>query len=114
MSDGSIASIVYTASGDSSVPKEYVEIFCDGKVAVIDDFKTGSFVASGKKTRLGGSTQDKGHAAEVAAFFNAVRGSTGAPIELESLAATTLTTFAIIESARTASTKQIDMRSLIS
>jgi len=114
MSDGSIASIVYTASGDSSVPKEHVEIFCDGKVAVIDDFKTCSFVAGGKKTSLGGSTQDKGHAAEVAAFFNAVRGSTGAPIELESLAATTLTTFAILESARTASTKQIEIRPLFS
>jgi len=114
MSDGSIASIVYTASGDTSVPKEHVEIFCDGKVAVIDDFKTGYFVANGKKTSLGGSTQDKGHAAEVAAFFNAVRGSTGAPIELESLASTTLATFAIVESARTASTKQIEIRSLFS
>jgi polar amino acid transport system substrate-binding protein len=113
MTDGSIASIVYTASGDASVPKERVEIFCDQGVATIDDFKSGSFVKDGKKMKLGGKAQDKGHAAELAAFFDAVRGRAEAPISIESLAATTLATFAIIESSKTATTTAVDLSAVL-
>ena len=100
MTDGSIASIVYTASGDKSVPKEQIEIFCDRSVAAIDDFKSGHFVRGAKKTKLGGGSQDKGHAAEISAFLEAARGRADAPISLESIVATSLASFAIIESAR--------------
>lgn len=109
MSDGSIATIVYAASGDSSVAKERVEIFCGGSLATIDDFKNGSFVRGGKRAKLGGSAQDKGHAAEIGAFLEAARGLAGAPVELESLAATTLTSFAIVESARSAVAVTVDL-----
>lgn len=108
MTDGSIASIVYTASGDSSVAKEQVEIFCDRSVAAIDDFKVGHFVRGAKNTRLGGGSQDKGHAAEIIAFFEAARGRTNAPISLESLVATSLASFAVIESARNGAGVAID------
>jgi len=104
LSDGSIASIIYTASGDSSVAKERVEIFCDRSVATIEDFKDGSFTRDSKKVKLGGGSQDKGHAAEIAAFLAAARGESKAPISLESLVATSRATFAIIESARTGQT----------
>jgi polar amino acid transport system substrate-binding protein len=100
MSDGSVASIIYTASGDSSVAKERVEVFCDRSVATIEDFREGSFYKDSKRTKLGGGAQDKGHAAEIAAFLAAARGESEAPISLESLAATSLATFAIVESAR--------------
>jgi polar amino acid transport system substrate-binding protein len=109
MTDGSIASIVYTASGDPTVPKEQVEIFCERNVATIDDFKSGAFVAGRKRAKLGGGAQDKGHAAEIAAFFDAARGRAAAPISLESLAATTLATFAIVESAKSGAGIAIDL-----
>jgi predicted dehydrogenase/threonine dehydrogenase-like Zn-dependent dehydrogenase len=109
MTDGSVASIIYTASGDPTVPKEQVEIFCERTVATIDDFKSGTFVAGRKRTKLGGGAQDKGHAAEVAAFFDAARGRAAAPISLESLAATTLATFAIVESAKSGTGIAIDI-----
>jgi polar amino acid transport system substrate-binding protein len=112
MTDGSIASIVYTGSGDPSVPKEHVEIFCDGNFATIDDFKTGAFISNGKKTKIGGGAQDKGHSAEITAFLDAVRSASGAPIELESLVATTLASFAAVESARTASVVTVDLSSM--
>jgi polar amino acid transport system substrate-binding protein len=114
MSDGSIASIVYAASGDSSVAKERVEIFCDRSVATIDDFRTGSFTQDRKTAKLGRSAQDKGHAAEVAAFLEAARIGAGAPIELESLVATTLASFAAIESVRTALPVSVDITSVFS
>ena len=114
MSDGSVASIVYTASGDSSVAKERIEIFCDRSVATIDDFRTGSFIHDRKTTKLGRSAQDKGHAAEVAAFLEAVRGASGAPIELESLVATTLASFAAVQSARSGAAVTVDLNSVLS
>ena len=114
MTDGSVASIVYTASGDSSVAKERVEIFCDRSVATIDDFRTGAVIRDRKTRKLGRSAQDKGHAAEVAAFLGAVRGLTGAPIELDSLVATTLASFAAVESARSGVTVNVDVSSVLS
>ncbi|HSQ19170.1 MAG TPA: bi-domain-containing oxidoreductase, partial [Blastocatellia bacterium] len=114
MNDGSIASIVYTASGDPSVAKERVEIFCERSVATIDDFRTATFIHDGKTTKLGRKAQDKGHAAEVSAFFEAVRGRTGPPIELESLTATTLMSFAVVESVRSAAPVALDLNSMFS
>ena len=37
--DGSVASVIYTTIGDESFSKERIEIFVDGGVIVIDDFK---------------------------------------------------------------------------
>ena len=113
MTDGSIASIIYTASGDKSVAKEQVEIFCDRSVASIDDFKSGAFVHNGKRVKLGGGNQDKGHAAEISAFFEAARGRTQAPISFESLVATSLASFAVIESAKDGAAVALDMNSVI-
>jgi hypothetical protein len=114
MTDGSVASIIYSASGDSSVAKERIEIFCDRSVGTIDDFRSGSFIRDRKTTKLGRRAQDKGHAAEVAAFLEAARGRSGAPIELESLVATTLTSFAVVESARSAVAVAVDLSSVLS
>ncbi len=113
MADGSIASIIYTASGDSAVAKEHIEIFCDGSVAQIVDFKSAVLIRDGKKTRLAKGAQDKGHAAEIAAFLDAARDIADIPIELESLVATTLASFAIVESARTAAVVNIDVRTVL-
>lgn len=113
MSDGSVASIVYTASGDNSVAKEHVEIFCDRSVARIDDFKSGVFIRGGKSAKLGGSSQDKGHAAEITAFLDAVRSGGDAPIGLDSLIATSLACFAAVDSVTSGGTTTIDVQSLL-
>jgi predicted dehydrogenase/threonine dehydrogenase-like Zn-dependent dehydrogenase len=113
MTDGSIASIIYTASGDPTVAKEQVEVFCERAVATIDDFKSGAFISDRKRTRFGGGAQDKGHAAEIAAFFDAVRRRTAAPIRLESLVATTLATFAIVESAKSGAGTTVDVNAMM-
>jgi polar amino acid transport system substrate-binding protein len=109
LGDGSVASIIYTASGDKSVSKEQVEIFCDRAVGTIDDFKSGQFVREAKRTKLGGGSQDKGHSMEIHEFFEAVRGHTPAPISLESLVATSLTCFAIVRLANSGQATSIDV-----
>ena len=113
MTDGSVATIIYTASGDTSVAKEHVEIFADRSVAVIEDFKTGYFIKAGKKTRLGGGGQDKGHAGEIESFLASARGRAAPPFTLESLVATSLTCFAALEAARESSVISIDPVSFI-
>ncbi len=60
MNDGSIGSILYTAIGDSSFPKERIETFGGGRVAVIDDFKTGTLVGGGSTRKMGGSGSGQG------------------------------------------------------
>jgi len=100
MTDGSIVSIIYTASGDNSLAKERVEIFCDRSVATIDDFRSGEFSTGGKKIRLGGGAQDKGHAEEIGAFFKALREAASAPITIQSLQATSRACFAATESIK--------------
>ncbi|MBI3651523.1 MAG: bi-domain-containing oxidoreductase [Acidobacteria bacterium] len=110
--DGSIATIVYTASGNNAVAKERVEIFGDRVVAVLDDFKSAE-IHNGKKTvKLGGGAQQKGHAEEIAAFLAAASGKQDAPIALASLAATSLACLAIIESAKTGTACAIDLNLL--
>jgi predicted dehydrogenase len=108
MSNGSIASIIYASSGDASSGKERVEIFCDGKSIVIDDFKTAEMAGGRDRAKSGGRTQKKGHVEEISAFFDAVKEG-GAPISLESMIATSLTTFAAVESARSGSWVPVDL-----
>lgn len=107
MSDGSIGSILYVAVGDKRFAKERCEVFADGAVAVLEDFKSGVTVRGGRETKLRGGAQDKGHAAEVAAFVEALRLGGPSPIALDSLIATTLASFAAVESLR--SGKPVDL-----
>ena len=37
--NGSLGNLTYVANGDESLPKEYLEFFGGGKVAIINDFK---------------------------------------------------------------------------
>jgi predicted dehydrogenase/threonine dehydrogenase-like Zn-dependent dehydrogenase len=83
--DGSIATIHYLANGHRGFPKERVELFFDGKVIRIDNFRSlEAWGVPGIATRLPRS-QDKGHAALAAAFLAAVRSAGEPPIALEEL-----------------------------
>ena len=83
--NGSISSIAYLAGGDKAFPKERVEVFGGGRVAVIDDFKGVTFCSGGKLKRRRGWRQDKGHFDEIRAFVAAVKEGGPAPIPWEDL-----------------------------
>ncbi len=100
MSDGSLGTILYVALGDKRLPKERCEVFCDGSVAVLDDFSSATFFRGGRQQKTSGRGQDKGHTAEVGAFVEAIRAGSPSPIALNSLIATTLASFAAVESLR--------------
>lgn len=97
--DGSVGLITYTSTGDPSFPKERCEIFGNGTVMVLDDFRSLAVSTNGKtETKRG--TQDKGQAAEMRAFVHAVSSGDTMPIPWLELADTTRVTFAILESLR--------------
>lgn len=79
--DGSVATLVYTALGARDHPKERAEIYADGKVVTIDDYRR--FAVAG--ARHGGidlKQPDKGHRAELLAFAQAAREGGDWPIPL--------------------------------
>jgi predicted dehydrogenase/threonine dehydrogenase-like Zn-dependent dehydrogenase len=101
--DGSIGTIVYASGGDRSMPKEFLEVFGGGRAAVLDDFRTVRTYSGGSSRASGGrlARQDKGHAAELAAFVAAVRRGEASPLDPEVAAHVTRVTFAAVESVRT-------------
>jgi predicted dehydrogenase/threonine dehydrogenase-like Zn-dependent dehydrogenase len=81
LDDGSVASICYFAGGDKAYPKERIELFGGGTVAVIDDFKSVTLARNGRVRTPRLTGRDKGHAAELEAFVAAVRTGGAAPID---------------------------------
>ena len=98
--DGSIASIIYTARGDTSLPKERIEVFAGGRAGVLDDFQSLTLAASGK-TATSNDSQDKGHKQQIAAFVACVTNGGAAPIDERELVETSAATIAVLESLRT-------------
>jgi predicted dehydrogenase len=96
--DGSIGVVDYLASGDKSFPKERVEVFCEGQVAVLDDYRSLTIVKDGKKNAEKLSAQDKGWRNEMQAFARAIREGGNPPIPYDQLIGVTQSTFAAVES----------------
>lgn len=96
--DGSIGNITYHALGDSSLPKEYLEVSGGGLTARLFDFKKTELTYNGKTKRYSTGSQDKGFQREYQDFIDTVKGLIPVPIEFNSLYTTTLTTFRILES----------------
>jgi len=78
--DGSFGTIHYLANGAASFPKERIEVFTDGKVLQLDNFrKLMGFGFKGfKKMNLW--QQDKGQKACVASFMLSITNATASPI----------------------------------
>jgi predicted dehydrogenase/threonine dehydrogenase-like Zn-dependent dehydrogenase len=96
--DGSIGTVSYLANGDRAIPKEYLEVFCGGRVAVLDDFRSLELVHDGKRkisrSRL---RQDKGHQAEWDEFSKAIMQAGPAPIPYDHLFGATRATFSAVQ-----------------
>ncbi len=99
--DGSIGVVDYIANGDKSFPKERVEVFCGGRVAVLDDFRALEMVRDGRRKVVKSALrQDKGHFGEWQAFVKAIREGGQPPIPYEQLIGVTKAMFAAVESLR--------------
>ena len=105
--DGSVGVVVYTTQGSPAFSKERIEVFADGSVAVIDDFRQIELIRDGKrKKRKDWLKQDKGHTAEIGAFIQAVRAGTS-PVSSHDYFQTTLCTLLAVESMASGRPQQV-------
>jgi len=99
--DGSVGVVSYLANGDKAFPKERVEVFSAGRVAVLDDFRSLELVYNSRRkvfhSRL---RQDKGHRLEWQAFVDAIRVGGPPPIPYDQLFGVMNASFAALEALR--------------
>ncbi len=97
--DGSIGVVDYFANGDKAFPKERVEAFSGGRIAVLDDYRSLEMVSGGqRKVVRSVLRQDKGHQAEWAAYAAAISAGGQPPIPYNQLFGVTRASFAAVES----------------
>ncbi|MCG8650524.1 MAG: bi-domain-containing oxidoreductase [Pirellulales bacterium] len=97
--DGSVGTLLYTAAGSSYIGKERLEVFCDGTSIVMDDYR--QLTMRGKqRLDLRERKVNKGHAAELEHFTDAITGKCESSINIHDGIAATRWALAAIESAR--------------
>ena len=100
-SDGSVGTIVYSAGGDTSLAKERVELFGDGKSLTMDDFMLTQCFENGKMSSYKTANQDKGFQQEMDAFISLLTQGTWPPISFPEIVATTQACLLGVQSLRT-------------
>ena len=95
--DGSFGTVHYLANGHKSFPKERLEVFCAGRILQLDNFRSlhGYGWPGFRKMNLW--RQDKGNAACVAAFIDAIQYGKPAPIPFDQLEEVARLTFDIVD-----------------
>lgn len=103
LADGSVGTFHYFANGHKSYPKETVEVFCEGKILHLDNFKKlrGYGWRNFKKMNL--FSQDKGHRTEFHRFVERIASGGKPLLSFEEIENVTLATFAAVDSAKTGS-----------
>jgi predicted dehydrogenase/threonine dehydrogenase-like Zn-dependent dehydrogenase len=82
--DGSLAHLLYTSLGPKALPKERLEIFCDGESYLVDDYKKLVKGSDGAVLWQSGEA-DKGHAEELGQFGDAIASGGESPIRVDEL-----------------------------
>jgi len=94
-SDGSVANLIYTSVGNKQLDKERVEVFCDNKSAVLDNFTNINFYGvKGKDLQL--KKMDKGFKQELIEFAKAIKGEKPISLAWDSIYSTTKLTIEIM------------------
>lgn len=96
--DGSIGSIIYSASGDKAFSRERVEIFSEGKTIVIRDYRETRLYCSGRKKTFKTFNQEMGYKDELRHFFSVISGESVPEVTANDIFCSTLTVFKINES----------------
>jgi predicted dehydrogenase/threonine dehydrogenase-like Zn-dependent dehydrogenase len=99
--DGSIGVVSYMANGDKSFPKEHLEVFTGGRIAVLHDWRKLELVEKGRRKVIRNILrQDKGHKDAWRTFLEAVQDDQAPPIPYDQLIGVTRASFAAVESLR--------------
>jgi predicted dehydrogenase len=79
--DGSLATLTYTAMGTSEYPKERLDVFVDGKVLLLDDYKRLT-IAGATAKGVESAIAEKGQKQELESFARAIQAGGEWPIPL--------------------------------
>jgi len=93
--NGSIGTVHYFANGSRAFPKERLEVFADGRVLQIDNFKKLHVFGSPGVPGMRLWRQDKGHHACVAAFVAALNSGDPSPIPFDDIVEVSRTAIAL-------------------
>jgi predicted dehydrogenase/threonine dehydrogenase-like Zn-dependent dehydrogenase len=75
MTDGSVATLVYSAQGARATPREQIEIFSAGRTVTSVDFKTSCLsLPTGRQKKFRTSGSQSGYTEELRHFVDCVRG----------------------------------------
>ena len=96
--DGSSAQVIYSAEGDSAFPKETFRVFASGVVCECENFMKLSIFKRRKETVK--KFASKGHAEEIAAWLNFLKGGAAHPLPYPEARQSTRLTFAVLDSIR--------------
>jgi len=94
--EGSICTLIYTALGDQSYPKEFLEIYFDNKIITMNDYKNLKGFGI-KMANINSKLSDKGHYEELIAFSQAIKDGTKYPIPLWHMEQSTEISFLVIK-----------------
>ncbi|MCY2930931.1 MAG: bi-domain-containing oxidoreductase [Planctomycetota bacterium] len=97
--DGSVGTVNYFSNGPKNYPKEQLQVFSDGRVADMNNFRRTDGFGFRGFSRLKTFRQDKGHEAQFAAFVDRVATGGPSPVPLDQLVNVTLASFAAMTSA---------------
>jgi len=98
--DGSLGTIHYFANGSKRFPKERVEVFSEGRILQLDNFRAlRGFEWPGFSSRRLWR-QDKGHQNEIKAFLDGIQSGGPDPISWDELVEVSRASFLAVESAR--------------
>ncbi len=104
--DGSIGVVDYLANGDKSYSKEKVDVFCGGKIGILDDYRTLQLIENGSRKNFStGFKQEKGHSHEMIDLVRTIKDGTP-PIPYSQIFGVSKAMFAAVQSLRQDGEKQ--------
>lgn len=106
--DGSIGNLFYTALGPKQgLPKERIEVFCDGEAYVVDDFKQ-LIKASTGEVLWSATEADKGQATQMKMLAEALARGGAAPIPFDEIIEATAVALRVEEMLRGTGALEVD------
>jgi len=96
--DGSVGTLIYAVDGDRAVAKERIEVFGDGRSAIVDDFRVTECFVDGRRRAYKSRGRDKGFRAEMDAFVESVSNPALAEAAFLAAIASTRATLALADS----------------
>lgn len=108
LTDGSVGTLIYSASGDKAYSREALEIFFDGKTISSKDFRVSEFHQGGKTDTFKTRSQEMGYTEELKNFIECVGGKTQPVVTTIEMFETMKAIFAIERALATAQVIALD------